>query len=82
MDQVIQIISLAGALMILSAYGASQVNRIQQTSLAYITLNLVGSAILAVIAIIGSQWGFVLLEGVWALISLWAFIRYFLRERD
>lgn len=82
MDQIIQTISLVGALMILAAYGASQAKRIQQTSFAYIILNLVGSAILAVIAFVGTQWGFLLLEGVWALISLWALIKYFLHERD
>ena len=38
----------------------------------YLVLNFVGSAILAVLAFIDQQWGFLLLEGVWALVSLWS----------
>ena len=32
-------------------------------------LNAVGSSALAVEALISSEWGFLLLEGVWALVS-------------
>jgi len=35
----------------------------------YLALNLVGSAILAVLALVESQWGFLLLEGVWSVVS-------------
>jgi hypothetical protein len=36
----------------------------------YLVLNVVGSAVLAVDAALGAQWGFLLLEGVWAIVSL------------
>jgi uncharacterized membrane protein len=68
MDQVIQIV---GALLILAAFTAVQLERMRPDSRLYLALNLVGSAILAVLAVIASQWGFVLLEGVWAIVSAW-----------
>jgi len=75
MDQVIQVI---GALLILAAFAAVQFERMEPSSRLYLALNLVGPAILAVLALRTSQWGFVLLEGVWAIVSamgLWAALR-------
>lgn len=68
MDQVVQVV---GALLILIAFTAVQVERMRPDSRVYLTLNLIGSAILAVLALIGSQWGFLLLESVWAIVSAW-----------
>ena len=65
-----QVISIIGSIIILSAYGAGQAKLMSTSSLLYAVLNLIGSGILAVIAVIESQWGFLLVEGVWSLISL------------
>jgi hypothetical protein len=75
-----QVIQVAGAMMILIAYTLAQVGRWDQRSLPYLLLNLVGSAILAVLALVERQWGFLLLEGVWAVVSLGSLIG-FLRSR-
>ena len=70
----LQVISVLGALAILAAYAANQFGLIGPSNLSYSAMNFVGSAVLAVIAMVEVQWGFILLEGVWAIVSLWAMI--------
>jgi len=67
-DQLIQIV---GALLILVAFAAAQVGAMDQHSRSYLVLNLLGSAILAVLALQEELWGFLMLEGAWAAVSTW-----------
>ena len=72
MEQAVQIV---GALLILAAYAGAQAGRLDQRAISYLILNLVGSAILAVLAAVDEQYGFLLLESVWALVSAWSLWR-------
>ena len=77
MDQVVQI---AGALLILAAFAGVQFEHMRPDSRLYLALNLAGSAILAVLALVAAQWGFVLLETVWAVVSAWGLLGVAIRR--
>jgi hypothetical protein len=66
---VVVALELAGAISILAAFTLGQLRRLDQHSLIYLLLNLAGSAVLAVIAFAEERWGFLLLEGVWSIVS-------------
>jgi hypothetical protein len=71
----IQLVSVLGSLLVLVAYVASQFGYLSAKGLAYAYANIVGSGILAVVATLEAQWGFLVLEGAWALVSLVAVVR-------
>ncbi len=76
-----QALQLVGAVMILVAFIAAQRGVFAPQNVAYLVLNLVGSAILAVLALLDEDWGFLLLEGVWAIVSAWSLAQV-LRSRS
>jgi hypothetical protein len=71
-DQLVQVV---GALLILSAFAAAQFGVMDPHSRIYLVLNVLGSVVLAVLAWEERQWGFLLLETVWAAVSLWGLIQ-------
>ena len=65
-----QLIGIIGALLVLSAYLGLQRSWLTAGDRKYDILNFVGAGMLAYVAIIDRQYGFILLEGVWALAAL------------
>lgn len=68
-------VQVAGSLLILIPFALVQLDRLTTRSRSYLILNLVGSTVLAIDAAFGAQWGFLLLEGVWAIVSLVGLVR-------
>lgn len=71
----IQVVSLVGAMMLLAAYAANQTGRVDASDVRYSLANGVASGILAVVALLERQWGFLLLETAWWAVSTASVVR-------
>ncbi len=69
------LLQVVGALLILAPFAALQFNRTTSDAPVYLWPNLVGSALLAYLAVVEEQWGFLLLEAVWAMVAAWGLAR-------
>jgi hypothetical protein len=70
-----QIAQLVAAFLILVPFAGVQLRRLNVETVQYQLLNLLGSGTLAVVALDGRQWGFLVLEGVWAVMSAVGLLR-------
>jgi hypothetical protein len=75
-----QVVQLIGAFLVLGGFAGSQLGWFDGRSLRYLLLNAIGSALLAVVAIHGREWGFILLESTWTVVSLIGLVRLFDRR--
>lgn len=65
-----QVLQFGGAILILAGFAGSQLGWYGVKSARYLLLNAVGSGILAAIAILDREWGFILLESTWTAVSI------------
>jgi hypothetical protein len=70
-----QIVSLVGAFLILIAYALESLKPGYLKPVTFQSLNALGSLCLFITAVIHSQYGFIVLEGSWFVISLVALAR-------
>lgn len=70
-------LGFVGVFLILLAYILNVTNKITSKSLLFISLNLVGASIACLASILLNYIPFVILEGIWALISFLSIIKYF-----
>ncbi len=68
------VLEVTGAVLILTAFALAQFRGLDRHGASYLVLNLVGAALLTISAATHRQWGFLLLQGVWALVALWGLL--------
>jgi ethanolamine transporter EutH len=73
--------SLVGGALILTAFLALQLGRLDSADRRYLALNVVGGVVLVVSALMAQLWGFVMLNVVWAGASAWALASQLARRR-
>jgi hypothetical protein len=69
------LVQILAALLVLAGFVLVQVHVLTPRTRVYLVLNAVGAGVLALDAYAHRQWGFLLLEGVWAAVSAWALLR-------
>jgi len=75
MNVLVQILSLGGAGLILLAFFSLQRGWWKSHGRLYLWANLVGAALLTVVAVYDRRAGFIVLEVTWALVSIWGLLK-------
>jgi hypothetical protein len=68
------VLEVTGAILILVAFALAQFRGLDRHGSLYLVLNLVGASLLAGSAVAHRQWGFLLLQSVWAIVALWGLL--------
>jgi len=69
-------IGFLGVFQILLAYVLNVTGKVSNTSLAFITLNFIGASMACLASILLKYWPFIILELVWALVSLYSLLKF------
>jgi multisubunit Na+/H+ antiporter MnhB subunit len=77
-----QVISVLGALCVLTAYGAHQLGRMHSETYTYQFLNLLGGTLLVTAAWTTRQAGLILMEGAWTVISVYGVVKVMRSSRE
>ena len=69
-------IGFIGVFQILLAYILNVIGKIKNTDLPFILLNLIGASLACFASILMAYIPFIILEGVWAIVSLISLLKY------
>ena len=70
-------IGFIGVFMILLAYFLNITGKISINQLSFILLNLVGAGMACLASILLNYWPFIVLEGIWTLVSLYTLLKHY-----
>ena len=73
-------IGFAGVLILLVAYLLNLAGKISKDSLQYVLMNVFGAGLACLASMLINYIPFVILEGTWTLVSLFALIKYFAKR--
>ena len=73
-------IGFAGVLILLVAYLLNLAGKISKDSLQYGLMNVIGAGLACLASLLIHYIPFVILEGTWTLVSLFALMKYFLKR--
>ena len=69
-------IGFIGVFQILLAYFLNVIVKISNNNITFILLNLIGATMACLASILLNYWPFIILEAVWALVSMYSLIKY------
>ncbi len=69
-------IGFLGVFQILLAFILNISGKVSNKHLVFILLNLVGASMACLASVLLNYWPFIILEGVWALVSLYSLFNY------
>jgi hypothetical protein len=73
------IIGSVGVLVLLIAFVLNLLNKISRESIIYILMNIIGAGLACYASYLIQYIPFIILEGVWTLVSVIALLRYYKR---
>lgn len=70
-------IGFIGVFQILLAYAGHALGKLEKTNLLYILLNLLGASLACLASVLIEYMPFIILEGIWAIVSLISLFKFF-----
>jgi hypothetical protein len=74
-------IGFAGVSILLVAFFLNLTNKLHKDSFGYILLNIVGAGVACLASVLINYLPFIVLEGTWTIVSLWALIGYYKNKK-